>query len=138
MLKRIDHVGVIVDSLEEACRFLGALGLRHDRDLNVPGRLKASFYTCGEIEIEVLEIIEPAERSRRLGESSARIEHIAIEVDSLTNALSALARLGVRMQTDAPVSLDMGLNYWTVAETCDGVIYQILEVLGSQRDDTAD
>ena len=135
MLKRIDHVGVVVDSLEEARRFLAAVGLRHDRDLDIPGRLKASFYTCGEIEIEVLEIIEPAERSRRLGEASARIEHIAIEVDSLAHALSGLAKVGVMMQTDAPVSLDKGLNYWTVAETCDGVIYQLIEVSGGHRGD---
>jgi methylmalonyl-CoA/ethylmalonyl-CoA epimerase len=137
VLKRIDHVGVVVDNLDEARRFLAGIGLRHDRDLDVPGRLKASFYTCGEIEIEVLEIIEPAERSRRLGEAPARIEHIAIEVDSLANALSRLATLGVRMQTDAPVRLDKGLNYWTVAETCDGVIYQLIEASGGRRDERA-
>ena len=39
------------------------------------------------------------------------------------------------MQTDAPVSLDKGLNYWTVAETCDGVIYQLIEVSGGHRGD---
>ncbi|MHB8689272.1 MAG: hypothetical protein ACYDB4_19125, partial [Candidatus Dormibacteraceae bacterium] len=36
MLKRIDHVGVIVDSLEEAKRFLGNLGMEFDRDLELP------------------------------------------------------------------------------------------------------
>ncbi len=134
-MKRIDHIGVVVDNLEEARGFLAALGLRHDRDLDVPSRLRAAFYTCGEIEIEVLEIIDPVERSRRLGEASARIEHIAIEVDSLSNVLSELAPLGVRMQTDAPVSLDKGRNYWTVAESCDGVIYQLIEVSPGRRDE---
>ena len=128
MLKRIDHVGVVVDNLAEARSFLESLGLRHNRDLEVSGRLKAAFYTCGEIEIEVLEITEPAERSRRLGNASARIEHIAIEVEDLVAAAAALAGLGVRTQTEAPVRLDKGLNYWTVPETCDGVVYQLLEV----------
>src|SRR4029077_323519 len=72
VLKRIDHIGVVVDTLVQARHFLASLGLRHDRDLEVSGRLRASFYTCGEIEIEVLEIVEPVERSRRLGDASAR------------------------------------------------------------------
>jgi methylmalonyl-CoA/ethylmalonyl-CoA epimerase len=127
VLKRIDHVGVIVDDLEQARQFLVGLGLRHDRDLEIAGRLRASFYTCGEIEIEVLEISEPLERSRRLGSASARIEHIAIEVDSLSQTAEDLAQLGGRLQTDAPVKLDKGLNYWTVAETCDGIMYQFIE-----------
>jgi methylmalonyl-CoA/ethylmalonyl-CoA epimerase len=127
MLKRIDHVGVVVDDLDQARKFLAGMGMRHNRDLEIPGRLKASFYTCGEIEIEVLEISEPVERSRRLGSAPARIEHIAIEVDDLGKTLMDLARLGVATQTEAPVKLDKGLNYWTDPETCDGVVYQLLE-----------
>ena len=127
MLKRIDHVGVVVDDLTQARQFLAGMGMRHNRDLEIPGRLKASFYTCGEVEIEVLEISEPEERSRRLGSASARIEHIAIEVDSLSRTLLDLTRLGVVPQTAAPVKLDKGLNYWTVAETCDGIVYQLIE-----------
>lgn len=138
MLKRIDHVGVVVDNLEEACSFLASLGLQHNRDLEVSGRLKAAFYTCGEIEIEVLEITEPAERSRRLGTASARIEHIAIQLDDLAAVAAALRRLGVRTQTEAPVSLDRGLNYWTVPETCDGVVYQLLEVANDHPDHRGD
>ncbi len=103
MLKRIDHVGVVVDDLEQARQFLAAIGMRHNRDLEIPGRLRASFYACGEVEIEVLEISEPEERSRRLGSASARIEHIAIEVDSLGKTLMDLTKLGVMPQTNAPV-----------------------------------
>jgi len=127
MLKRIDHVGVVVDDLEQARQFLAAIGMRHNRDLEIPGRLRASFYACGEVEIEVLEISEPEERSRRLGSASARIEHIAIEVDSLGKTVMDLTKLGVMPQTNAPVKLDKGLNYWTVAETCDGIVYQLIE-----------
>ena len=127
MLKRLDHVGVIVDDLEEASRFLGGMGMQHDRDLEVPGRLKASFYSCGEAKVEVIEIIEPGERAKRLGSEKARIEHIAIEVDDLTTTLEALGGLGVRTQTADPIRIGNNLNFWTVAETCDGVVYQLFQ-----------
>src|ERR1700682_1057452 len=127
MLKRLDHVGVIVDDLEEASRFLSGMGMRHDRDLEIPGRLKASFYTCGQAQVEVIEISEPGERAKRLGSEKARIEHIAIEVDDLATTLQALDGLGVKTQTADPIRIGTNLNFWTVADTCDGVVYQLFQ-----------
>jgi len=127
MLKRIDHVGVIVDDLGQAKSFLSDLGLQFDRDLAIPGRLRAAFFTCGETQIEVIEIDEPGERAQRLGDSMARIEHVAIEVDSLSATVQALRGLGVRTTTAEPLAVGVNLNYWTRAETCDGVQYQLIE-----------
>lgn len=127
MLKRIDHVGVIVDDLDQAKSFLSGLGLRFDRDLVIPGRLRAAFYACADTQLEVIEIDEPAERAQRLGDSTARIEHVAFEVDSLSTALEALRGLGVQTTTTDPMAVGANLNYWTRPETCDGVQYQLIE-----------
>ena len=127
MLKRIDHVGVIVDDLDQARSFLSNMGLRFDRDLVLPGRLRAAFYACGDTQIEVIEIDEPGERAQRLGDSTARIEHVAFEVDSLATTLEALRGLGVETTTVDPMAVGANLNYWTRAETCDGVQYQLIE-----------
>jgi methylmalonyl-CoA/ethylmalonyl-CoA epimerase len=127
VLKRIDHVGVIVDDLEEAKRFLTDLGLRFDRDLVIPGRLRAAFYACGETQIEVIEVDEPGERTQRLGSDKARVEHIAFEVDSLAGTMAALRGLGVDTTTADPMAVGANLNFWTRADTCDGVQYQLIE-----------
>ena len=127
MLKRIDHVGVIVDNLEEAKRFLTDMGLEFDRDLVLPGRLRAAFYACGDTQIEVIEVDEPAERAQRLGDGTARMEHIAFEVDSLSTTMEALRGLGVDTTTAEPVPVGANLNYWTRADSCDGVQYQLIE-----------
>ena len=127
MLKRLDHVGVIVDNLDEASRFLAGMGMQHDRDLEVPGRLRASFYSCGDAKVEVIEITEPGERAQRLGSEKARIEHIALEVDDLTTTVQALSGLGVKTQTADPIRVGTNLNFWTVADTCDGVVYQLMQ-----------
>ncbi|HXM56856.1 MAG TPA: VOC family protein [Candidatus Dormibacteraeota bacterium] len=127
MLKRIDHVGVIVDDLEEAKRFLTDMGLRFDRDLVLPGRLRAAFYACGDTQIEIIEVDDPTERVERLGDGRARVEHIAFEVDSLSTTLQALRGLGVDTTTPEAVAVGANLNYWTKADTCDGVQYQLIE-----------
>ena len=75
----------------------------------------------------MIEISEPGERAKRLGSEKARIEHIALEVDDLTTTLQALEGLGVRTQTSDPVRIGTNLNFWTVADTCDGVVYQLIQ-----------
>jgi methylmalonyl-CoA/ethylmalonyl-CoA epimerase len=127
VLKRIDHVGVIVDDLAQAKSFLADMGLRFDRDLVIPGRLRAAFYACGETQIEIIEVDEPRERTRRLGEDTARVEHIAFEVDSLATTLQALRGLGVRTTTPDALPIGGNLNYWTAPESSDGVQYQLIE-----------
>src|SRR5215831_5959556 len=127
MLKRIDHVGVIVDDLDEAKGFLSNMGLRFDRDLVMPGRLRAAFYACGDTQIEIIEVDDPAERAERLGDGRARVEHIAFEVDSLSTTMEALRGLGVDTTFADPVAIGGNLNYWTKADTCDGVMYQLIE-----------
>jgi methylmalonyl-CoA/ethylmalonyl-CoA epimerase len=103
--------------------------MEHARDLELPGRLRASFYSFGQTQtqVELIDIIEPQERARRLGSHKSRLEHIAIEVDDLGFTHGILARLGVRTQTIDPVPIGSNMNYWTVAETSGGVMYQLVE-----------
>lgn len=130
MFRRIDHVGVIVDNLEEARRWLAEVfGLPLRRSVDVPeGRIHGEFYGCGDVDIEVIEIGDAEARRRRLGERGrARIEHIAVEVDSLANALAQLAPLGVRTTTPEPRRSGNTLSIWTVEETTGGISYQLIE-----------
>ena len=128
MLKRIDHVGVIVDDLAEAEKFLGeGLGMKKHREIQIPGRLNAAFYTCGEVQIEVIEVTDPREREGRLGSDKARMEHIAIEVDDLGRALEALKGLGVKGTTPEPVRIGANLNLWSDPETTDGYQFQFFQ-----------
>ncbi|MDQ6774534.1 MAG: VOC family protein [Candidatus Dormibacteraeota bacterium] len=125
-IKRLDHIGVLVDDLAEAQRFLsGSLGLELDRTV-AGGSRRGAFYRCGEVEIEVLEDSDADARDRVLAGSKARIEHIAVEVDDLDQTLAALQGLGVKAAR-GPITTGDRVNLWTDPETCDGVMYQLVE-----------
>jgi methylmalonyl-CoA/ethylmalonyl-CoA epimerase len=137
VLNGIDHVGVVVDNLEEAEAFLSdVLQLELDRKLDMPDKgFRAAFFSCGAASIEVIEVLDPEARRRRLGEGSkARIEHVAIRVDDLHEEAQRLSRLGVRLrgssdpreETADPLRIGDTLNLWTDPDTCDGVSYQIV------------
>jgi hypothetical protein len=79
--------------------------------------------------IEVVECRTPDERARRLGDAPARIEHIAFEVEDLTEAVAALGRLGIEMTKPDAVRQDDIRSFWTAPESSDGVMYQLFERL---------
>ncbi|HLW58706.1 MAG TPA: VOC family protein [bacterium] len=128
--RKIDHIGVVVESLAEAHHWLGEIfGLPVLRRIENPvGKIRGVFYACGDIAIEVLEIGDPELRRQRLGTGTrARIEHIAVEVDKLHAALAALSPLGVRTTLPEPRRSADTLSMWTIAETTGGISYQLME-----------
>lgn len=124
---RIDHIGIVVSDLESARASLGTtLGLTVSREVAVPGRSDhAVFYRCGDVDIELIEVLEPTERARRLDGAAARIEHIAFQVPDLDAAIAQLGQAGV--ETTAPVTLAGRLNTWTVPASSGGVMYQLVQ-----------
>ena len=125
-LQRIDHIGVIVDDLEEAKGMLGALGLEQSQTLERED-LHAAFFPCGDSSIELIEILDAEQRARRFPAGrTAVIEHIAIEVDDLDETLAALDALGVRPDAPPRRVLD-STTFWTDADTSDGVRYQFVQ-----------
>jgi methylmalonyl-CoA/ethylmalonyl-CoA epimerase len=128
MMKRIDHVGVVVDNLPEARAFLSRLGMTLDHEFDL-GRVEAAFYRCGDVLVELIECKVDHERARRLGENQARIEHIAIEVDDLARTVGEMAELGVQVTAAEPVTQGGIRSHWTKPESSDGVMYQLFERL---------
>jgi methylmalonyl-CoA epimerase len=130
MLDRIDHVGVIVDDLEVAKRFLGdVLKLELIRELSLPEqRIQAAFYRCGDASVEVIQVDDPAERARRLGDgATARIEHIAFEVDRLEPTLEELRAAGVQTVTEQPRRIGPSRTIFTRPDSTNGVVLQFLD-----------
>lgn len=130
MLKRIDHVGVIVADLDSAGRLLSqVLGMELVRTLDAPERkLRAAFYRCGETNVELIQLDDPEARKARLGDGPARVEHLAIEVDGkLEQASSELEAAGVEMTTSEPMKAGPSASFWSKPETTAGVMFQFLE-----------
>jgi regulator of ribonuclease activity A len=127
-LKRLEHIGIVVNDLEEAARLLGdGFALRRDGGSETAA-LRTAFFTPGSgARVELIEIADDEQRRERLGEgNAARIEHIAFEVDDLDATVAALAALGIEI-TEPPRISGGYRTTWTVASTTDGVKFQLSE-----------
>ncbi len=101
---RIDHIGIAVNSLEEASKVYEALGLKsHGVETVEEQKVKVAFFPCGDSEVELLESTSPdgpiAKFIEKKGEG---IQHIAIRVDNIEAALAEMKEKGVRLIDETP------------------------------------
>jgi catechol 2,3-dioxygenase-like lactoylglutathione lyase family enzyme len=124
-LKRIDHVGIVVQSLEQHVEQLEALGLQVART-NENDESYALYYACGDASVELIDVRDQEARRTRLPANElARIEHIAFEVDDLAEVRSLLEERGIEV-TWPPFPSGTAQMIWTEADTSGGVQYQFL------------
>ncbi len=129
MLKRIDHIGVVVDDLESGRRFLEGLGFEHMLDTEAPGRgAHVSFWRCGDVAIELLHMDDPDANRERLHGGSARVEHIAIEVDDLDRTIAELGAKGIEFSgPPSHLAATGSTSVWTKPETSDDYMLQFTQ-----------
>jgi catechol 2,3-dioxygenase-like lactoylglutathione lyase family enzyme len=124
-LKRIDHVGIVVASLDRHMAQLEALGLHLTRT-NENDESYALYYECGDASLELIDVRDLDARSRRLpAKEEARIEHVAFEVDDLAEVRKLLQQRGIDVSWP-PFPSGSARMIWTNAETSGGVQYQFL------------
>ncbi len=126
-IPELDHVGVMVADLDAAGAFLaGTLGLPLVREGEVPALdVRTRFYQCGPVLIEVFQPNDPAVAERELGGAPAKIEHIAVRVESLPDALRELGEHGVGFLNAEPLVTGPNLSSYTDPATSAGMMFQV-------------
>jgi len=126
-ISRIDHIGIVVDNLVEAAAFVGSIfGLSEESRIE-RSDLRALFFSCQGVRIELIEVLDPAQRATRLGDDRARIEHVALVLDDFEQALDRLRGHGI--ETTDTRSSQGRRTCWSLPSTTNGVVYQFVEEL---------
>ena len=106
MIQKIDHLGIAVRSLDEAVPYYeNALGLKCTRREDVESqKVRAAFFDCGEVHIELLEPTGPESPIAKFLEKNPAggIHHIAFGTTDLEAQLKQAADAGVRLIHDHP------------------------------------
>lgn len=102
---RIDHLGLAVESLEEASRlYRDVLGLECGGTEEVADqKVRVAFFQVGEVRIELLEPTDAdSPIAKFLEKRGPGLHHVAYRVDDLPATLAALKSAGVRLIDDTP------------------------------------
>lgn len=104
MIKKIDHIGIIVPDVEEGVKlFRDGMGMEFLRVEDLPDwKCRIAFFQCGEVLIELVEPTAEGDGSRFLQERGGGIHHIAYQVDDIEDAHTAM-RTNFAVKTETPV-----------------------------------
>lgn len=104
MVKKVNHIGIAVKSIEEAKKLYELLGLKVDGEEVVEDqRVKVAFIQVGETRIELLEPTDPSSPVYKFIEKRGEgIHHIALEVEDIQKMLKILGESGVELIDKEP------------------------------------
>jgi methylmalonyl-CoA/ethylmalonyl-CoA epimerase len=101
MLKKIDHLGIAVRSLDEAVPYYEkALGLKCEHREEVPSqKVRTAFFSVGEVHLELLEPTDPESPIDKFLEKnpSGGIHHVAFGTDQIDTQLQQASQAGVKL-----------------------------------------
>jgi len=107
MIKKIDHIGIAVKSLNDAVAYYEkALGLKCEHIEEVASqKVKTAFFSVGDVHVELLEATSPDSPIARFLEKNPAggIHHIGFATDDIEGQLKQAANAGVKLINETPV-----------------------------------
>jgi lactoylglutathione lyase/methylmalonyl-CoA/ethylmalonyl-CoA epimerase len=104
MIKKIDHIGVAVKSIDEAAKIYRDMGLEvKGIEVVEEQKVKVAFIPVGESNIELLEATSPDSAIAKFIEQRGEgVQHIALSVDNIERELASLKAKGMRLIDEVP------------------------------------
>jgi methylmalonyl-CoA/ethylmalonyl-CoA epimerase len=136
MIKRIDHIAIVVDDIDAALNFWrDTLGLEMTHVEVVPEQQSAvAFLPTGESEVE---LVKPTTATsgvaRYLAKRGPGLHHICFEVDDIVATLAALKARGVHLIDETPRIGTGGKQIAFVhPESTHGVLIELYELTANE------
>lgn len=130
MIKKIDHIGIAVSSIEEAVQaYEGALGLElTDVEEVSEQAVRVAFLPVGDSELELVEpLTAEGGVAKFLEKRGEGIHHICFEVDDIEVALQDLAAKGIRLIDEQPRQGVHGRVAFLHPKSAHGVLIELIE-----------
>ena len=130
MIKKLHHVCVVVQSIDQALAFYrDTLGLHvHKEDTIQEQGVRAALLTLGDSEIELLEPVVPDTGvARYLEKRGEGLHHVCFEVDDVDRDLSALKTMQVELIDQEPRIGIAGRICFLHPGAMDGVLVELAE-----------
>ncbi len=135
MIKKVNHIAIVVSDLEESMRFwVDALGLElsHKETVTSQG-VEVAFLPIGDSKIELLQPIDDESGvARYLEKRGPGMHHLCVEVEDIVAAMSKLAAADVQLINEEPVVGSDGRKFAFIhPKSANGVLLELYELSNS-------
>ena len=105
MIKKINHIGIAVNNIEDALKlYTDVLGLKlKDIEVIEDQKVKTAIIPVGESKIELLESTHPEGAiGKHIEKRGEGIHHLALEVSDIQGTLETLKKKGIQLIDEKP------------------------------------
>ena len=131
MIKRLGHVGVVVENMEQSLgEYARLFGLKPTAVVDaLGGKVRAAFLPVGDGEIELLQpIAENVPLMQFLKSHGKGIHHISLTTDDIDADVARLRKLGVLFDREKPTVGAHGTRIiFTLPQSSDSIAIELME-----------
>lgn len=130
MLRKIRHIGIVVEDLKRAIDKFEGFGLCCNEVTEIKELgIKVGFLPIGDSLIELIYYTDPKKReSGVVGRQKGSINHISFEVDDLETSIRNFEKKGAKLVEGNPRPGAHGRVAFFYPETTEGVLIEICQV----------
>jgi methylmalonyl-CoA/ethylmalonyl-CoA epimerase len=140
MIRRIDHVGLVVRNLDEAIDlYVDTFGFERSTTTEKAGEFKSVMVTLGEVTLELIASVDPRSGIQKFLETKGEgIHHISLEVDDIRKELESLGSRGIRFIAKEPEQVEETLVSFVHPKSTGHVLIELLQRVQTQKDERPD
>jgi methylmalonyl-CoA epimerase len=130
MIKKVDHVGLVVQNTDETRALLSKLfGFEAEESrTEVEAGFKSTHLSKGEVTFELLEPVGSQGMIQRfLEKRGGGLHHISIQVDDLESEMQRLKALGVQFSSDEPARVSDTKVVFIHPRSTHGLLMELIQ-----------
>lgn len=129
MIKKLRHIGIVVENLDRAIKTFEGLGLQCNEVMEIKEMgVRIAFFPIGDTLIEALCYTEPDKLPSVVTAQKGAINHLCFEVDDLEASIQDFEKNGVKLVEGFPRAGAHGRVAFFYPEATDGVLIEICQV----------
>jgi methylmalonyl-CoA/ethylmalonyl-CoA epimerase len=128
-MAKIDHLGIAVNSIEQARRLYEALGLTVLEEEDGEEGVRSAMIPLGESRVRLLEPLDKGtDLGRFLAQHGEGLHHLALHVDDISGTFEEMKQAGVRLISEE-IEIGAGgrLHFLVDPSAANGVLLEICQ-----------
>lgn len=127
MIRKIDHIGIVVRNIDEALKIFSSFGFRVVESVTEQ-EFRTVLISAGDAALELIEPLSPkGSIAKFLEERGGGMHHLSLGVDSIEQELKSLQAKGIRLVNKEPQSLPSGQVAFVHPHSTGGVLIELIQ-----------
>jgi len=136
MVKKLDHVGLVVINTGESLALLSKLfGFEVAESRAEPeAGFKSTLVSKGDVTLELIEPVGPQGMIQRFVEKRGEgLHHISIQVEDLEEEMKRMKTLGVQFSSEKPAMVEDTKVVFIHPRSTNGLLIELIQRMGGAR-----